>query len=87
MSRMSPAIAEVKAAKPKARKVMKSMEIERSMDGGHVITHRYQGYEHEPTPYKFAKSQGAMAAAHVAKHAGLPMPGASEDPDPNDAEE
>jgi hypothetical protein len=73
-------VAEAAAQRPKAgKKVLDEVSIKRSMDGGHVITHRYQGYQHDPRPYNFGPGDGARAAAHLARHTGLPMKGASDD--------
>lgn len=80
-------MAEAAAQRPKAgKKVLKSMEITRAMDGGHVITHHYQGYQHDSKPFTFGANEKARAAAHIARHAELPMAGASAD-DGADSEE
>lgn len=60
-------------AKPKGPKVLDEVNIKRSMDGGHTVTHRYEGYQHEPKTYAFGKNEGARAAAHISRHTGIPM--------------
>lgn len=79
-------IAEVSGSKPRGRKVLDELRVKRTLDGGHVISHHYQSYEHQPTPYKFGKTQGAMAMQHIAKHAGLPMAGKAEEAEPKEEE-
>jgi hypothetical protein len=75
-----PAMATVSADRPKkGPKVLEEVRIKRSMDGGHVITHHYEGYQHEPRPYEFGKDEGARAAAHVQRHTGIPMSEAADD--------
>ena len=70
---MSATMAQVEGKKNKSGpKVVARLEVKRAMDGGHVVTHHYEGYAHEPRSYAFAKDEGARAAAHIAKHAGLP---------------
>jgi hypothetical protein len=72
-------MAEAAAQRPKAgKKVLQDIVIARAMDGGHVMTHRYQGYQHDPRVFNFGPKDGARAASHLARHAGLPMAGASE---------
>jgi hypothetical protein len=74
-------------ATKKPRKVLDELRIKRAMDGGHVITHAFQGYHHDPVSYKFAKTQGAMAAAHIAKHTGIPMAAPATADEPEEAED
>lgn len=58
----------------KAPKVLERMEIKPRLGGGHIITHHYSSYQHEPKAHEFAKDEGEEAIAHIAKHAGLPHP-------------
>jgi len=67
------AVAESTKSK-KVPKVIDHLRISRSLEGGHVIEHHYTSYQHEPKPYKFGKEEGGRAAAHIARHAGLPHP-------------
>lgn len=67
---------EVKAEKPKGKKVLAEIRIKPALGGGHVIEHHYEGYQHDPRPYKFGANDGQKAIAHIARHAGLPMQGA-----------
>lgn len=67
-----------KGAKPE----MRSMEYEKSANGGHVFTHRMhqsEGRYIEPETHTFGKEQGKEALAHFAKHAGLEASGPEED--------
>ena len=43
------------------------------MDGGHAITHNYQGYHHDPRTYNFGPNDKDKAAAHLWRHTELPM--------------
>ena len=70
---------EVKAERRKAPKVLSEVTIKRGLDGGHVVTHRYEGYEHDPRSYKFGPTEGSRAASHVSRHTGLPMAGVAAD--------
>lgn len=60
---------------PKRSKgVVKSIEHERSSNGGHVFTHRMAhdgGNYHEPEVHTFGKDEGKKALAHFAKHSGV----------------
>ncbi len=58
-------------AKPK---VLKRMEIEPRLGGGHIVTHHYTDYRHDPEPHEFEKGEGEEALKHIAHHAGLPHP-------------
>jgi hypothetical protein len=70
---MASSVVEVEGKKNKSGpKVVARLEIKRAMDGGHVVTHHYEGYAHEPKSYTFGKGEGARAAGHIARHAGLP---------------
>lgn len=53
---------------------MKSMEHERSANGGHVFTHRMMqgaGQYNEPEVHTFGADEGKQALHHFAEHAGL----------------
>lgn len=57
-----------------AKKTLKSIELERAANGGHVVTHRYTsstGEYHEPEVHTFAKDEGDKMLAHVGKHMGV----------------
>jgi len=72
----------------KTPKVLKRMEIEPRLGGGHVITHHYTSYQHDSEPHEFDGDEGEKAMKHIAKHAGLPHPKLEEqggsEPDPID---
>jgi len=63
----------------KGPKVLDEVRIRRALNGGHTVTHHYEGYQHEPKPYSFGPQEGARAAAHVARHAGFPLEAGAED--------
>ena len=55
---------------------LKSMEHERSANGGHVFTHRMMNNGggntyYEPEVHTFGANEGKQALAHFAKHAGI----------------
>lgn len=75
------AVAQSAKAK-KTPKVLERMEIKPKLGGGHIITHHYSGYQHEPKAHSFGKDDGEKAMAHIAKHAGLEEQGGSE-PEPH----
>jgi hypothetical protein len=59
----------------KSKPVLRSIEHERSSNGGHVFTHRMAndgGSYHEPEVHTFGKDDGKGVMAHFAKYAGLP---------------
>ena len=66
-------VAESSRAK-KTPKVLHHIEIHPKMGGGHIISHHYSGYQHQPTEHHFDEGDGEKAMAHIAKHAGLPHP-------------
>ena len=72
-------------------KVLSHIEIKPKMGGGHIITHHYTSYQHEPKPHNFGPDDGERAMKHIAKHAGLPHPEIAEhegsEPDSYEAEE
>lgn len=75
------------SGKGKSKKTTLShLEIHPKLGGGHVVKHVY-GYEHEPRNYSFAKGQGARALAHVARHAGMPLPGGDQEIEEQGAED
>lgn len=58
-------------SKPKLR----SIEIEKAENGGHVVNHRFvnsggPGY-HEPEAHVFGESEGAKLMAHLKEHLGI----------------
>ena len=65
-------------AKKRSRKSIDHLEVHPKLGGGHTVKHVYSAYEHEPREYHFGPGQGAAAAAHIARHAGLPSAGESE---------
>jgi hypothetical protein len=74
-----PIMAEAKPPK-KGPKVVSHLEIHPQLGGGHVVKHVYSGYQHDPREVKFGPKEGARAAAHVARYAGLPGGGGGEEP-------
>lgn len=52
-------------------KILKSLRIERTLDGGHAVHHEHTSYEHDRS-YNFGPNDGERAAAHIARHIGLP---------------
>ena len=68
------------SSKPKkGPKVLKRLELEPKMGGGHTVTHVYTDYAHEPMPVPFnaagkreGKGGGEHIISHLMKHAGLP---------------
>lgn len=76
----SPVAAEAVKSK-KGPRVLDHLRVSRSLDGGHVVEHHYTNYSHEPRPYKFGPNEGSRAAAHIARHAGLPAGGGAEEPE------
>jgi hypothetical protein len=73
-------IATVEGKAPKkGPKMLDELRIKRSLNGGHSITHHYEGYQHEPKTYSFGPQDKARAAAHVARHAGFPLEGGAEE--------
>lgn len=68
-------MAQASKAKP-TKKTLARLVIEPQLGGGHVITHEYHGFGHEPKAHKFnsdGKSQGGEhILSHISKHAGLP---------------
>lgn len=76
-------VAESISSRKKAPKVLDHLRVSRALDGGHVVEHHYTSMEHVPRPYKFGpgEAEGRRAAAHIARHAGLPASGGVEEPD------
>lgn len=67
---MQPATVKAATSKAKVPKVLASIELKRGMTGGVIATHRYEGYEHEPTPHDIEGSTSAVAS-HLQEHMGL----------------
>lgn len=56
------------------KKVLKSLELARAANGGHIVTHRYEsstGEYHEPEQHTFGKDEGQKVLDHVSKHMGI----------------
>lgn len=66
-------VAESSKAK-KTPKVLHHLEIHPKMGGGHIVTHHYTSYQHQPKEHHFEADDGDSAMHHIAKHAGLPHP-------------
>lgn len=60
----------------KAPATLKSIEISRSADGGFIMRHNTDSYEHEPAT-NTAKT-GAEMIAHISKHMGITTEGAKD---------
>lgn len=71
----------VAGEKPKMRKkVLDSVEVKRSANGGFIARHRYdnsgpgEGY-HEPEEHTFGDGEGQKLLAHLSEHMGIPGKG------------
>lgn len=53
----------------KAPKVLKEIAIMQGENGGHIVEHRFEHYEHPAEPHVFGKSEGPEAIQHIAEHA------------------
>jgi hypothetical protein len=71
-------VAEAKLPK-KGPRVLSHIEIHPAMKGGVTVKHVYSGYQHDPREYNFGEDEGDRAAAHIARHTGLPLQGRAED--------
>lgn len=52
----------------KARKSSKRLEeisIKKAENGGHVVTHRFHGFAHEPQHFAFGHGEGGKLMDHV----------------------
>lgn len=50
-------------------KTLKSISVSRSADGGYLMQHQHDGYDHAPETHS-AKT-GAQMIAHLSKHMGV----------------
>lgn len=64
-------MANIGGHRPKRPKTFHHMTIEAGENGGHVMTHHFDGYENQPEVHAFGPKQGRDAAAHVIKHMGM----------------
>jgi len=67
------AIVAAEGKRGKGPKTLSHLEIHPQLGGGHVVRHVYHGYDHQPRDYKFEKTEASRAAAHIARHVGLPL--------------
>jgi hypothetical protein len=61
----------VDARAKKPPKEFRQMILKHGENGGHIATHEFTSYEHEPEHHVFGKHEGAALLAHVAKHMGI----------------
>jgi hypothetical protein len=60
--------------KPGGKKMLRSIEIEPAMNGGHVVNHRFHsgnGPYHEPEQHVFGADDGEKLMAHLKTHLGI----------------
>lgn len=70
---------EALSQRPKTKKagppVLRSIQIEKAENGGHIAQHRFHnngpGPYHEPESHVFGADEGHKLLAHVAKHLGI----------------
>lgn len=55
----------------KPKKELEHLRIEKAENGGHIVSHHFAGFEHEPESHVFAKDEGPEMMDHVAKHMGV----------------
>ena len=66
----------------KKPKVLDHLRVKEAENGGHVVSHHFVGYDHEPEDHVFGAGQGKQMLAHVAEHMGV-----STEPDGDEGEE
>ena len=54
-------------------KVLESIQLKRSMDGGFQATHQHTNYDHPPEHHQFPKNGGKGLLEHIVKHMGIEM--------------
>lgn len=50
---------------PKGKKELHSLRLEIGKNGGHTVTHNYEGYGHEPDVHVFGKTEGNALVKHL----------------------
>jgi hypothetical protein len=69
--------AEALSSRPKkgnSKKELRSVEIEKAENGGHIVNHRFtsSGPEyHSPEPHVFGADEGEKLMAHLKSHLGI----------------
>lgn len=63
----------------KAKKVLHHIEIHHAENGGHIVTHHHESFEHPPEPHVFGEGEGHKMLAHVAEHMGVEHESKAED--------
>ena len=66
-------------AEPKGKKEIDHLAVSEAVNGGHTVTHHFQGFEHPPEgPHVFAASDQVVEVPeghvlhHIAKHLNIP---------------
>ena len=52
-------------------KILSHMEIKEGEDGGHIVSHHFEHYDHPAEHYPFGEGEGREMLTHVAKHMGV----------------
>jgi hypothetical protein len=52
----------------KAPKTLRHIEIKEAENGGHIITHQFEHYEHPAEEHVFGEKEGHEALTHIAEH-------------------
>lgn len=69
-------------ASHRGKKSLRSIEVERSANGGFIARHRFNNegpHYHEPEEHTFGKDEGKKFMAHMAEHMGVNEAGTDKD--------
>lgn len=71
-------------AMKKKPKTLSHIHVMESENGGHVVEHHFDHYEHPAEKYSFGKDQGIDMLTHVAKVMKVKAPKEEKEPDEDD---
>lgn len=57
----------------KEPKVLSEIRIKEAENGGHIVSHHFEHYTHEPETHVFGAKEGSKLVAHVVKAAKIKL--------------
>jgi len=61
------------SARKMGPKVLESIQLKRSLDGGYQASHHHTNYDHPPEHHQFDKGAGKKFLDHIVQHMGIEM--------------
>ena len=68
---MAKGMEHARARGAKSEKTLEHLRIYKGAEGGHIVEHHFEGYEHPPERHPFGQDEGAKLHGHLSEHMGI----------------